>query len=588
MRPGFLTFAGLLIGGAALASEPPQAATPAKRQVLDLHYGDVLFHFYQADYFGGITRLMAARDLGRAEEHAEDGDLLLGGMLLSYGQHEDAAAIFQRTLQTSSSPEVRDRVFFYLARASFERGALEQAQAALARIEAPLPDGALEAERLTLGPLILLAQQRFDEAAHLLAAREFPSGWASYARFNLGVALIRAGRFDEGRGHLEQVGVQDDISAEEQLALRDRANVALGEALLRDAQDPDAAAVALRRVRLHGPYANRALLGLGWAEVDRGRDREALIPWSELNSSEDGDGSDPAVQESLLAVPTALARLEAYAPAIVGYQKAIDAYEVEKQRLDTIIAGIRGGNMFEALLGDDDPAVSRWTWRLDKLPRSPQNMYLYSLMASNPFQESLKNYRDMVVLRDNLAEWSRSVAAFSNLIEVRRRAYATTVPETRRKLATLDFDALRARRAALAAQVTETERRREAAGLVPTPQEGRAARAHLKLLGDEIAAFRRHQSWVDQAKPPNELDPFAERIEREAARLAPLAIATDELLKRHEARLEEVAIGELERHRQRLADYSVEARFSMARVYDRAALLLSTPTAAAAAQEVKP
>ncbi len=37
---------------------PPQ-------DVKDLHYGDVLFYFFQDDYFDSITRLLAARQLER-------------------------------------------------------------------------------------------------------------------------------------------------------------------------------------------------------------------------------------------------------------------------------------------------------------------------------------------------------------------------------------------------------------------------------------------------------------------------------------------------------------------------------------------
>ena len=33
--------------------------------IKDLHYGEVLFHFYQEDYFTSIVHLLAARDLNR-------------------------------------------------------------------------------------------------------------------------------------------------------------------------------------------------------------------------------------------------------------------------------------------------------------------------------------------------------------------------------------------------------------------------------------------------------------------------------------------------------------------------------------------
>ena len=48
--------------------EPPKLlATP--HVVQDLYYGDVLFYFYQGDYFQALTRVDAALELGRVEHH---------------------------------------------------------------------------------------------------------------------------------------------------------------------------------------------------------------------------------------------------------------------------------------------------------------------------------------------------------------------------------------------------------------------------------------------------------------------------------------------------------------------------------------
>ncbi|NIW25563.1 MAG: hypothetical protein GWN29_13900, partial [Gammaproteobacteria bacterium] len=64
----------------------------------------------------------------------------------------------------------------------------------------------------------------------------------------------------------------------------------------------------LQRVRLEGPFSNKALLGVGWADAERGDYRAALSPWLELRQR---NIIDPAVQESLLAVPYAFSQLGA-------------------------------------------------------------------------------------------------------------------------------------------------------------------------------------------------------------------------------------------------------------------------------------
>ena len=87
-----------------------------------------------------------------------------------------------------------------------------------------------------------------------------------YARFNLGVALIRSGDVAQGGG-TARPDRQRAAADEEQRSLRDRANVALGFAALATKQ-PEQARSFLERVRLAGPQSNKALLGFGWAAAD--------------------------------------------------------------------------------------------------------------------------------------------------------------------------------------------------------------------------------------------------------------------------------------------------------------------------------
>ena len=124
------------------------------------------------------------------------------------------------------------------------------------------------------------------------------------------MALVRQNQLERADAILTGVGTLDSDRSE-LLALRDKANLALGFAFLQ-AQQPEKARAALQRVRLNGPQSNKALLGLGWADTALGRYRDSLTPWMELRSR---NLLDSAVQESYLAVPYALAKLDATAPA---------------------------------------------------------------------------------------------------------------------------------------------------------------------------------------------------------------------------------------------------------------------------------
>jgi hypothetical protein len=396
----------LLAGTAAAATTVDPAGNPDGRRLLDLYYGDVLFHYFQDDAFGALTRWMAARAQNRAEAHAQDGELLQGGLLLAFGQTDDALAVFQKLLQTETRPEPRNRAWLAVARTLHERGADSAALNALERIDAALP-GDLEADRQMLAAEMLIDAGRYDEAAARLQAWKGSRDWMSYAQFNLGVALIRAGRSADGEAQLDQVD-RGDISSEEQKALRDRANTALGFTRLQ-AQKWNEAREALRRVRLDGPSTNRALLGLGWAESGLGKDRDALLPWMELASRDPGD---QAVQEALLAVPYAMARAGSANAATGHYQTAIETFEQQRQRLGALIAAINQPAFVERLLVPDDadtpPGATAAPAR--KLPDAPEYRALSSLIAGDAFQAGLRNCRELQLVQRNLEGWQRSIA----------------------------------------------------------------------------------------------------------------------------------------------------------------------------------
>jgi hypothetical protein len=92
----------ITVAGAKQRDLPnPGALPPVKVQ--DLYYGDVLFYFFQDDYFEALTRLTAAQLKNRVQHHSDDAELLLGGLYLSVGQHREAGEIFSRVLASSSA-----------------------------------------------------------------------------------------------------------------------------------------------------------------------------------------------------------------------------------------------------------------------------------------------------------------------------------------------------------------------------------------------------------------------------------------------------------------------------------------------------
>jgi tetratricopeptide (TPR) repeat protein len=384
----------LLLAAVLAALAAPAAARrhdPEKMpitHVRDLHYGDVLFHYFQNDQnedFEALTRLLAYQHWQRVPHHEDDARLLAGGLYLELGMHNEAGELFQAVLTNDVPTGVRNRAWFYLAQVWYARGYLDKADAALRKINGRMSPE-LEAQKELLFGNVLMYEGNYDEAIRLLSSwRAAPGGpqiWSAYARFNLGVALVRSKRLNDADPFLAGVGTML-APTPELAALKDRANLALGFAYLQSDQ-PARARPALARVRLNGPYSNKALLGIGWADAALGDYQGALTPWLELRSR---DVLDAAVQESYLAVPYAFGKLNANAQSAEYYESAVKSFDTENLHLDEAIARIQKGDMLERVLSKDQTARYGWFWQLKTLPEAPESRYLYAVLAGHDFQE---------------------------------------------------------------------------------------------------------------------------------------------------------------------------------------------------------
>src|SRR5664279_1894422 len=165
-------------------------AAPPDHQIKDPQYGDALFQFFQDRYFTSITTLMASQKFERVEHHADEAEVLRGGMLASYGLTREAGEIFSHLIERGATPAVRDRAWFYLAKIRYQRGYLPEAEAAIARVENHLPPD-LEEERALLLANLLMARQDYAGAASALnplVTKSFllrKTVGSYYARYNL-------------------------------------------------------------------------------------------------------------------------------------------------------------------------------------------------------------------------------------------------------------------------------------------------------------------------------------------------------------------------------------------------------------------
>jgi Tetratricopeptide repeat len=613
----------LLIGGFFLAlpcgalqakNVKPDPDGLAPQDVRDLAYGDVLFYFYQDDYFDSITRLLAARELDRIPHTQGEAELLLGGLYLSLGEHIEAGRIFEALLKQNTTEAVRNRAWFYLGKVWYQRGYLDESERVLRQVS-DKTDPRINAERYMLLAQLMMRQGRYDDAIAALSSWHGAPDWTAYAQYNLGVALVRKDRLAEAIPYLDRVG-RIETRSEELLSLKDKANLALGFALLQ-AQRASEALPILQRVRLQGPYSSKALLGVGWADAALGDFKRALVPWLELRRR---NMLDSAVQESFLTVPYAYSQLTATGQAAEFYSSAIDSFDAELKRIDNSIEQIRSGNLLDRLLDDDKKDALTWYWQLKTLPNAPESRYLYQLLASNEFQEGLKNYRELNFMSRNLDNWRDDVAAYDDMLDTRQKAYDLRVPKADSVLAATDLGGLTQQRVDFESRINEIEKSSDVAALGTAEEQKTWARlkrieeylaAHpddpdlaemrekhrlmkgvmywrlsqsfkarlwnerrsVKELEAELKETQKRAVLVKQARAgaPSSTGAYAGRVAGMRSRIDQMQERLSTLSEQQNKYLQALAIRTLEGQKQRISTYQIQARYELAAIYDHAA-----------------
>ncbi len=605
------------------ASSAP-AAPSAPKELKDLYFGEALYYAYQGDWFDAVARLdtelMQHYGVDEPERdtlhyHINQAKFDVGDFELAYRMHQRAGRAIKAVIEGNVEETMRNEAIFRLARIYFQKDQPQNALQAVERIKGAVP-GDIRDDLAFLRAQIFMANGRFDDAARILKELQGAKSLEGFTTYNLGIALLRGGKAQEGHEYLDRSG-RTESGNPATLAIRDKSNLVLGDKLMSEKKFEGAKEV-LDRVRLSGPFSNRALLGSGWADASRERFGNALVPWSILAERE---VTDPAVQEAMLAVPYAYGKLGVYSKAALKYGRALEAFGKEIDKLGASISGIREGRFLKALVREELKQDANWVVRLRELPETPETFYLLDLLASHDFQESLKNYLDLEELRKKLEVWSGDLVAFEDIIEQRRAYYKPLLPAIDREFRRLDSQmrlrleqrdridqrlqamlvaprpdylataperifrehiarlekAMSTRGGAAAGDEVKGRVRRLRGVLdwkIYTEYDQRLTEAHknlrdlnhvIDLLHKQYASFVRTRQAATQS-----YEGYGDVIRRMWARITAAREKVEELMGRQGQMLEVMAVDELTMRRNRLEEFQVKARFALADSYDRA------------------
>jgi hypothetical protein len=610
----------LLSIGLALAAV---AAPSPAADLRDLYFGEALYEAYQGQYFDALERLDAELaqhqrvdepQLDSLQYHIRQADFSVGDFELRYRMHLRAGRAIKQVLDADVEQPVKNDAAYRLARIEFQNDQPEDALHALERIQGTVPDN-IKDDVEFLRANVYLALGRPADAADVLKRLQTAQSLKGFAAYNLGIALLESGHGAEGLRQLDKAG-QIDSRETATAAIRDKSNMVLGSIMLRS-DDYAHAQAAFDRVRLQGPYSNRALLSTGWAEASAHDFQKALVPWGMLIQR---DPTDAAVQEARLALPFAYSKLRVYGRAASLYGQALDSFGKELEKVDASTRSIRAGNFLKALVREEIRQDNVWVVRLRTLPDTPETFYLTELLASNDFQTALQNYLDLEELHRRLIAWQGGFDAFEDLIRLRRANYEPLLPEVDAHFKELDLkmrlrleqrdhlqrrlqEILTAPRPPLLATADERvalERLRKIetalkheSGAEYAAQQLRVqhlqgvltwrlyteyperltqAHQHLHDLNEDVQMLHERYTAFVRARQAavHGYAGYDQSIQRMRTRVGEALQRVDTLLARQGHVIEAVAIDELNTRRQRLEAYQVQARYAVADSYDRA------------------
>ena len=610
-------------------------------ELRDLYFGEVLFYAYQDLHFDALARLDAElsqyyeldeSELDPFHKHLSHAEFSVGDIELQYRMSQRAGKAIQAVLGDGVDLATRNQAALALARVFYKKNDPQSTLYALqlirkepeeSRSESKYSLDALRGKETEsfktdvayLRALASIDTGQFTDAANSLQLLRKEKDLKGFVLYNLGIALIQSGQEQQGLAVLDELS-DLELSESGLLALKDKTNLKLAYLYL-DKGNAKQAQKYFERVRLDGPYSNRALLGAGWVAVSQEHYDRALVPWSILHKRAETNYS---VQEVLMAVPYAYGKLNAHGKAANLYDHAMDVFAEEINSLDDSIKNIRKGKFISALLDDKSVKDKNWVVNLRDLPETPETRYILELMASHDFQQSYKNYKDLAELHHHLDKWLADLTVYEEMIDIRRAYQEPLLPVVEKEFKKLDarIKLRLEQRDNLATKIKNmlisprpeylaTSTEREALNTITALEEAistnslavdaEVVRRIKRLRGILLWRVRSEydQRLTDAYNNLVSLDKVIKKLNlryntiirtRQAAtqsyegytipirQLRTRIFAAQRKLKGVVAKqgrlLETMAINELDSRRKRLEEYQIKARFALAESYDRA------------------
>ena len=192
--------------------------------------------------------------------------------------HKAAKAVYEDAIKRYPQSDQRAKYHFQLMNIDYKEGKYTEAMAKYQNIAQKFGESDVKADADYVAGQIKFEQGLYQEAVDLLAAILPGNANYFYARYTMGIAYSRMGKWDEAENCFRDI-TEQPVSNQSERDLQDAAKVKLGHIYF-SGEKPDIAQAAQMygQVKAGSPVYDEAMLGIAWSFLKVNKPDEAMKP----------------------------------------------------------------------------------------------------------------------------------------------------------------------------------------------------------------------------------------------------------------------------------------------------------------------
>lgn len=526
----------------------------------DLEWGAVLFNYYQRDYLSALIEHQYILSDNNSIAQSKSGQLLKGGMLLSYGIAEESEAIFKSLLDDDTTTVVKNSVWYYLSNLYYHKSDMAEAHRSLQNIQGDI-SSELHTDYHYLATLINNQGNHLSQTESMVNSFPKNNPLYGYVLFNFAISQLEAGDINNAVANLIQVSAMSELS-DESATLADRARHGLAQILLQQGKT-DAAWSHLMSIKTSGLYSNRALLTYAWTAIKLKQLNKAIPALAILD---DRSIAIPEVQEGKVLLAHLYEQEGSPRKALKRTLLSIEAFERGLTNIDEARKIIALQNVPRELITNFDTLVGQSDWYSMEPTVDYQKLtpFLIDLISSVAFTEILRELSDLYTLHNSLTHWSSQVEQHLLILKnSKKKVFAKE-----QKLMIKKGEALKNKLA-----TKKSDLQLYALGLEEDEQKNLSA-----LVESVNSEFELLDSRVRQLKmvekPYSPPIGFDKKISNKHQQVKQKLESAERYIGTLEPVMRNLINAELDKHEDRMRYYLAQSRLAKARLYDTTLMTL--------------